>query len=57
MKIRMLFGTFVEIDGQRVELKNDTIVDVPEEIATPLLGRRAELVEPAAPAPALKKAK
>ena len=57
MKIRMLFGTIVEIDGARVDLKNDTVVDVPDEIAAPLLGSRAELVEPAAPAPAPKKAK
>lgn len=59
MKIRMLFGTIVEIDGARVDLKNDTIVDVPDEIAAPLLGARAELAEPVAPVPtpAAKKAK
>jgi len=51
MKIRMLFGTFVEIEGKRVELKNDEIVDVPREVAEPLLGSRAELVEPAPSTP------
>lgn len=57
MKIRMLFGTFVEIDGKRTELKNDSIVDVPSEVAEALLGSRAELAEPAAPAPGPKKVK
>jgi len=53
MKIRMLFGTIVEIGGERVDLKNDTIVDVPAEVAEALLGSRAELVDEAPAEPVL----
>ena len=49
MKIRMIFGTYVEIDGKRVDLKCDTTPDVPKEIAIPLIKRgRAESAEPVA---------
>lgn len=51
MKIRMIFGTTVEIDGKLVDLKCDSTPDVQDEIAEPLVasGRAEPVTPPAAP--------